>query len=122
MTHQDRKMKDKMTIQDILEELLNTGIEGTFRPNVYAIRKIAQAKKKIEKKFEEWIGEDKPCSTPNIRPAEYVTHDMALDAEDRSLEGQLYRQEEAEQCGGCLECIQNQAKQEIRNRVKKGIK
>ena len=44
------------------------------------------------------------CESPNVYPAEYVTHDMALDAEDRSLEGQLYRPESAEPCGSCQNC------------------
>ena len=53
--------------------------------------------------------EDKVCSTPVISPAEYVTHDMALDACEPEMEGRVYKGETAEQCGGCIECIQAQA-------------
>ena len=52
---------------------------------------------------------DADCSTPIISPREYVTHDMALDACEPEMEGQIYKEETAERCGGCIECVQAQA-------------
>lgn len=83
------------TLTDILEEL------------VYAIKfckekdehYIAQAKSKIEEMFEEWIGSDKE--------AKYIDSPEAIQYNNES----------------CLKTDgYNQAKQEIRNRVKEGVK
>jgi len=71
----------------------------------------------IKKIFLEWIGEDKECSTPNHRPAQYVSHDMAMDAQDMQLEGSIYTEETYQECGGCPECVYNQAKAEMRRKV-----
>ena len=72
------------------------------------VRHIDQALQSIYSLLGEGV-EDKVCSTPIISPAEYVTHDMALDACEPEMEGQVYKGETAEQCGGCIECIQAQA-------------
>ena len=66
--------------------------------------------------------EDKVCSTPVISPAEYVTHDMALDACEPEMEGRVYKGETAEQCGGCIECVQAQANALWRKHLQERLK
>ena len=103
----DKTDKPK-SVDEILTEMFNQGIPHTFFPNEWAKKKIAQALTEIYSLLVSGV-EDKVCSTPIISPAEYVTHDMALDACEPEMEGQVYKGETAEQCGGCIECIQAQA-------------
>ena len=65
------------------------------------------------------IPKKKQCSSPKYTPEERVSLDMAIDAGDRELEGSLYRQESFEECGGCPECIFNQAISETEQSMNK---
>ena len=84
-----------MKLQDILEELIvKFDVGKTYLAKTTLGRQqIAQAKSKIEEMFGEWVGEDKPL--------------MKLSTN--------YRFGKSTQHG--IRCY-NQAKQEIRNRVK----
>jgi hypothetical protein len=52
------------------------------------------------------------CTDPQHTSREYVTHEMAIDAGDKDLEGSISR-EEWERCGACPNCMFNQIKAEI---------
>lgn len=53
------------------------------------------------------------CTEPQHTSREYVTHEMAIDAGDKDLEGSICREEEWERCGACPNCMFNQVKAEI---------
>jgi hypothetical protein len=53
------------------------------------------------------------CTNPTIISQEIATHEMALDAQDPQLEGQIIRDESYERCGACPNCMFNQVKAEI---------
>ncbi len=44
------------------------------------------------------------CQNPRFEPAEYVTHDMAIDAGEPTMQGTLLRGEIREPCGDCDGC------------------
>jgi len=44
------------------------------------------------------------CQNPRYEPAEYVTHDMAIDAGEPTMQGTLLRGEIREPCGNCDGC------------------
>ena len=96
-----------MTIQDILEELIykqytNKCESKTQREEDKKYEEsIAQAKSAIEEMFGEWIGEDKK-------------HETKEQYEKWGEEYSLIHRHTVE--------TYNQAKQEIRNRVKEGVK
>ena len=48
------------------------------------------------------------CDTPLCQPELLVTHDMAIDAGDRELEGTVFSEATYERCGGCPSCIKDQ--------------
>jgi len=56
---------------------------------------------------------DIDCTNPTTISQEIVTHEMALDAQDPQLEGQIIRDESYERCGACPNCMFNQVKAEI---------
>jgi len=58
------------------------------------------------------------CDNPRISPKEYVSHEMALDACEPELEGQIYKEETAERCGECLSCIKDQLITELIGEVR----
>ena len=49
----------KKTLEGILEELLNTGIKGKFKPNSYGNTKIDQAKADTKKLLHERVPEER---------------------------------------------------------------
>jgi hypothetical protein len=53
------------------------------------------------------------CTDPQHTSREYVTHEMAIDAGDKDLEGSISREEEWKRCGACPNCMFNQVKAEI---------
>lgn len=53
---------------------------------------------------------EQDCENPQGHDEEIVSHEMAIDAGDLSLEGSQYRPAEWQECGGCFPC---RAKQEV---------
>jgi hypothetical protein len=53
------------------------------------------------------------CISPVVSPKEYVTHEMAIDAGDKSLEGSIAREENWERCGACPQCRFNQIRPDL---------
>lgn len=53
------------------------------------------------------------CTDPVSSPREYITRDMAIDAGDKDLEGQIYKEETWERCGSCANCMFNQVRPDI---------
>ena len=46
------------------------------------------------------------CESPLFTPAEYVTHDMAIDAGEPTMEGTMLRGDLWEPCGICEGCYE----------------
>jgi uncharacterized protein YuzB (UPF0349 family) len=56
---------------------------------------------------------DIDCTNPTEVSEIRVTHEMALDAQDLEMEGQIVRYGSWERCGACPNCMFNQVKAEI---------
>jgi hypothetical protein len=72
----------------------------------------------IEAEILKGLPKKEDCSSPVGTPTQYVTQDMAIDAGDRSLEGSIFRDENWEQCGECINCISQQVIDEVIKAVK----
>lgn len=81
------------SLTDILEELIYKKCCKTIGSKKYEPydKAIAQAKKKLEEMFGEWVGEDENSGHPSYCP---------------------------DNCPGCMADARDELRQEIRNRVK----
>ena len=101
-------MNKKLT--QLLRELVYWANE-----NVPKEKRIEYIHDQIIELWKECLPERKQCSSPNYRPETRVSRDMAIDAGDVELEGSIYENESYEECGGCPECIINQAITQAQN-------
>jgi hypothetical protein len=81
---------------------------------------LSQATSSLTSLIIKWLEEKETgkCDNPRISPKEYVSHEMALDACEPEMEGQIYKEETAERCGECLSCIKDQLITELIGEVR----